>query len=112
MMKAKRAIKDIEHILPRIKEILKRFYGNRLDGIIVYGSFAINKATEDSDIDIAIVLKGKVNKIKEIDKIHDLIYPLSLEYGELISVNPISTEELEDTEWPLYYHIKNEGIKV
>ncbi len=110
-MKTKRAIKDIKHILPRIKKILKKAYGQRLDGLIVYGSFAMDKATEDSDIDVAVALKGKVDKVKEIDKIHDLINPLSLEYGELISVNPISTEELEDTEWPLYYHIKNEGVK-
>jgi predicted nucleotidyltransferase len=111
-MEAKRAIKDIEYILPRIKEILEGIYSNRLEDVILYGSFARNMPTEDSDIDIAVVLKGKVNKAEEIDKIYDALYDLILETSELISVYPISEKEVENPVWPLYYHIRTEGIKI
>ena len=111
-MKVKRTIKEIDSVLQKIKELLESIYGNRLLDVILYGSFVRNEATVDSDIDIAVVLKDTVNKIEEIDKMHDILYPLLLEYGEFISVNPISTKELGDIQWPLYYHINNEGIRV
>ena len=111
-MKPERKIRDIEYLFPQIRKLLEKIYGERLVDIILYGSFAKNNATKESDIDIAVVLKGSVDKIKEIKRIHHSLYALTLEYGELISVTPISEKELNDTEWPLYHHIKNEGIKI
>jgi len=107
-----RSIKEIEPLLVRVRACLRSIYGKRLTDLILYGSFASGKANEDSDIDIAVVLKGDVNKAEEINKIHDAIYSLSLEYRQLISIYPLSEEELGDVEWPLHYHIRNEGIKV
>ncbi|MCK4224814.1 MAG: nucleotidyltransferase domain-containing protein [candidate division Zixibacteria bacterium] len=111
-MKGKRTTRQIEHLLPRIREILKSIYGNTLVEVILYGSFARNTPNEDSDIDIAVVLKGKVNKAKEINKIYDAVYDLMLETGELISVFPISEHEVGNSVWPLYHHIRTEGKKI
>ncbi len=99
-------------MLSRVRASLRKIYGKRLSALILYGSFANGRANEDSDIDIAVVLKGSVDKTEEISKIHDAIYHLSLEYCQLISVYPLSEEELGDVEWPLHYHIRNKGIKV
>lgn len=107
-----RTRQQIEDLLPRIRKIIERIYGDRLVDVILYGSFARNTPTEDSDIDIAVLLKGRVDKTKEIDKICDALYDLELESGELISVNPLSEEEVEDLEWPLHYLIKTEGIRI
>jgi predicted nucleotidyltransferase len=87
----KRTRQQIEALLPRIRKIIERIYGDRLVHVILYGSFARNTSTEDSDIDIAVLLKGRVDKTKEIDKIGDAIYDLMLETGELISVYPMSS---------------------
>jgi len=111
-MKGKRTIRQIQHLLPRIKKILENIYGEALVEVILYGSFARNTPTEDSDIDIAVVLKGKVNKVKEIDKIYDAMYDLMLETSELISVFPISEHEVGNSVWPLYHHIRTEGRKI
>lgn len=108
----KRELKDIEPVLQEVKEILKELYEDRLVDIVLYGSFAKEKATSDSDIDVAVILGGEVNKGKEIDRICDVIYPVELKYDELISVNPISEKDIDDTGWPLYKHINTEGIKV
>lgn len=110
-MKVKRTIKNIKDLLPKIRELLERIYGDRLMEVFLYGSFARNKAMKESDIDIAVVIRGRVNKAKEIDKIYDVLYDLMLETGELISVNPLSDEEIKNSIWPLYYHIRTEGIK-
>ncbi|HHT9125439.1 MAG TPA: nucleotidyltransferase domain-containing protein [Candidatus Brocadiia bacterium] len=111
-MKLLRPRKEIERILPRIREIVEKIYGNRLIDVFLYGSFARNRATKESDIDIAVLLKGKVDKVKELDRLCDALYDLELESGELISVNPLSEEEIEDLEWPLHYHIKTDGIRI
>ena len=111
-MKGKRTTRQIEHLLPRIRKILESIYGNTLVEVILYGSFARNTPTKDSDIDIAVVLKGKVNKAKEINKIYDAVYELMLETGELISVFPISEHEVGNSVWPLYHHIRTEGKKI
>lgn len=111
-MKAKKEIKDIEDILTQIKKILKGVYSERLEDIILYGSYVSDTANEDSDIDIAVVLKGKVNKTEEIDRIYELLYDLMLETGELISVYPVSEEEIDNTVWPLYKHIRTVGVKI
>jgi len=111
-MKGNRMIKEIEHLLPQIRNILKKIYGDRLVDIILYGSFAKNNATKESDIDIAVVLKGRINKSIEIDKIYDMLYDLMLETGELISIYPLSTKEIINSTWPLYHYIRTEGIKI
>ena len=111
-MKTKRTYKEIQKLLAQAKSLLLGIYGERLVSVILYGSFARNQATLDSDIDLAVILKGKLNKADEIEKMKEVISLLSLESDELVSVNPISKEELQDTEWPLYDHIRNEGIRL
>ncbi len=111
-MKYKRATKDVQALLLGIRDLLERIYGDRLVDIFLYGSFARNNATKESDIDIAIVLKGEVNKAKEIDRMYDVLYDLMLETGELISLYPLSEDEIENSIWPLYYHIRTEGIRI
>lgn len=111
-MEKKRTRREIKHLLPRIRKLLESIYGNRLVNVILYGSFARNEANKESDIDIAVVLKGPVDKSKEIDLIYDELYDLMLETCELISVFPLSEEEIENSSWPLYYHIRTEGVKI
>ncbi len=106
----KRSRAEIEPLLPKIRQILQDLYGDRLVKIILYGSFARNRATEDSDIDIAVVLKGKVAMIAEIDRIHEVLYPLSLETDELISVYPVEEDQFRTSRWPLFYYMRKEGI--
>ena len=111
MKMKKRSISEIECLFPKIKKHLQKTYKRRLESVILYGSFAKNKATEDSDIDIAIILKGKVNPSKEIDKVNDFINNLEFEYDELITILPVSSNEIKNSIWPLYKSLKREGIQ-
>lgn len=111
-MRKNRGIKEIDHLFPKIKEYLRKVYGDKLEAIILYGSFAKNKATEDSDIDIAIILKEDINPSKEVDKINDFISDLGLEYNEFITILPLSLQEVENSIWPLYRSLHKEGIRL
>ena len=86
----------LEKILFEVKQILKELYQDQLKEIILYGSYARGEQKKDSDIDLAIVLKGDVRPFKEIDRIIDKIYDLELKHNLLISVHPISEKKFKD----------------
>jgi len=112
MMRSRRTTEEIAPLLPKIRTLLERVYGERLVDVVLFGSVARNNAREDSDIDIAVILKGKVNKAQEIGKIGEVLYDLMLETDELVSVYPLAEDEMSESTWPLYAHIKREGIKI
>ncbi len=101
---------EIEHILKEFREKAEKLYGSRLKNIILYGSFARGHATEDSDIDLAVVLEGNVAPGREIDRLIDIITELNLNHSVLISVYPVSEENYNSLNSPLLMNIRREGI--
>lgn len=101
---------DIEPILKEFREKAEKLYGKRLKSIILYGSCARGQATQDSDIDLAIVLKGDVAAGKEIDRLIDVITDINLSYGVLLSVYPVSEENYNSVNSPLLLNLRREGI--
>ncbi|GEM_PF-199355 len=113
----KLSLQIVEKERDKIKEILKEFkteikelYGKRLKKVILYGSWARGEATEDSDIDVLIVLEGKVLPGREIDRMIDIITKINLKYGVLISVYPVSEKDFHEVRSPLLMNIRKEGI--
>lgn len=101
---------NIQTIIDEFKKEIKEIYGNQLDKIILYGSWAIGTATNDSDIDLMVVLKGKISPGREIDRMIDCITDLNLKYDTLLSVVPVSDEMYANIESPLMLNVKKEGI--
>lgn len=85
-------------------------YGNNLIYIILYGSVARNTATEDSDVDIALIIKEDDRNM--YDSMLDVVVDLNLEYNQVISTALIKIDEFE--KWknvlPFYKNIEKEGI--
>lgn len=101
---------EVKKILEEFKRELERLYGSRLKEVILYGSWARGEATEDSDIDLLIILEGKVVPGKEIDRMIDIITDINLKYSVLISVYPISEEDFYKIKSPLLMNVRREGI--
>jgi predicted nucleotidyltransferase len=100
----------IGDILKEFREELENLYQKRLKCIILYGSWARGDATEDSDIDLLIILEGKVIPGKEIDRIIDIITEINLKHGVLISVYPVSVEDYSTINSPLLINVRSEGV--
>jgi predicted nucleotidyltransferase len=101
---------NIQTIIDEFKKEIKKIYGNQLDKIILYGSWANGTATNDSDIDLMVVLKGKISPGREIDRMIDCITDLNLKYDILLSVVPVSDEIYANIDSPLMLNVKREGV--
>ena len=97
-----------------LKELVDGIVGildTKLVSIILYGSVARGSASEESDIDIALLLDGKMPKETE-DKVSDLIVDLNLKYDKVFSVVDIDNERFNQWKETLlfYRNVENEGI--
>ena len=102
-----------DRILPiarEFKSALRDLYGERLEDVIVFGSWARGTAFEDSDIDILVILRGPIVPGREIDRMIDIITDINLKYGVLISVVPTTPEAYSGERSPLFINIQKEGI--
>ncbi len=100
----------IEPIIREFRRETEKLYRKRLKNIILYGSWARGKATEDSDIDLAIVLEGDCLAGREIDRMIDIITEINLKYGVLLSVYPISEKDYASVNSPLLLNLRKEGV--
>lgn len=100
----------IKQILQELKQLLASHYGPALVDIILYGSHARGMATEESDIDVMVILQGKVLPCKEIDVIAESVYEINLKYNVLISLFPISEADYKSRNTPLLINVRKEGV--
>ncbi|MBD3337534.1 MAG: nucleotidyltransferase domain-containing protein [Candidatus Lokiarchaeota archaeon] len=103
---------ELNRILSELQRGLVNLYGDRLVDILLYGSYSRGEEREDSDIDIAVILKGEINPFKEIDRITELSYDLSLKYSTLLSIHPISEQDFLSRKSPFILNLREEGISI
>lgn len=102
----------IKKILAEFKQGLIEIYGNQLVDVLLYGSYARGEQRTDSDIDIAIILKGNIDTFKEIDRITEFSYELSLKYSTLLSIHPLSETDYNLRNSPFILNLREEGISI
>lgn len=103
---------ELDKLLAEFRQELENLYGDRLVDLILYGSRARGDATEDSDIDIALILKSPVSPGDEILRVGPILNRFFLEYDRLISIFPVSEENFLDRHTPILENIRGEGIRV
>jgi len=107
-------VEDIKDILAELKQALQGHYGDRLVKLILYGSHARGEATEDSDVDVLVVLKEMCpgGASREIDATCDMVYELNVKYGVLLTLLPITVEKYENYNSPLLLNVREDGVVV
>lgn len=90
---------------------LAKIYGSEIAEVVLYGSYARGQESDESDVDMAVVLKsGQTDD--QYDKMTDIVVDYQLDLGVTLSV--IQIEQKEFTEWktvlPFYKNVVKEGI--
>lgn len=101
---------DLIVVLDLLELRLREFYGDRYSGLVLYGSHARGEADEGSDIDLLLILKGKVNPAQELRVAGRIKWPLSLRAGYTISLLPVSIEAYKSSEQPFLRNARGEGV--
>ena len=103
----------VRRALAEAKQRLQQTYGDRLSRIILYGSRARGDATEESDVDLLIVLDDPIeNRYQEIKRAGAFWGEFLTRYGLSFSVKPYSQAAYEDPRRPLMQNVREEGIQL
>ena len=103
---------NTNQIVRKCKETLAKRYGERLKGVILYGSMARGEATIASDIDLLVLLDPPLDYFAELWNLIDVLYPIQLESERLISAKPVLVNDFEMGSLSLYRNIQREGVAV
>ncbi len=99
-------------LLEELRQGLEELYGERFVRLVLYGSQARNEATEDSDIDVMVILRGTISPGNEIFRMGGLVTELNLKYDELIAAFPISELDFKQRTTSFMNNVRKEGIAV
>ncbi len=91
---------------------LVRIYGEQLDSVYLYGSYARGDNKDGSDLDVLVVLNDFQRRAAELRRISQLIGDLSLDFE--ITVSPLFMRESEwkMNKFPLLRNVKKEGVAI
>lgn len=86
-------------------------FGQNVQKIILYGSVARKEETEDSDVDIAVILERAFDEATR-EKFFVWSSELDLKYGKVVSIIDIEKKNLD--KWgrilPFYRNVFEEGV--
>ena len=90
---------------------LLNIFKNNIEAIILYGSVARKDNTEESDIDVAIILKKEIDD-KTREAFIQWSADMDLQYDRVFSI--IDIQERNMKKWgkvlPFYQNVQNEGV--
>lgn len=90
---------------------LTEIFKENIKMIILYGSVARNEAKDDSDIDIAIIMKNDMDE-KTQEQFIRWSADMDIRFDKVFSIIDIQEEKLE--QWgnvlPFYKNVQKEGI--
>ncbi|MGV3604173.1 MAG: nucleotidyltransferase family protein [Dyadobacter fermentans] len=110
-MSTRKIPESIAGLAREFAESIRALYGERLDKVILFGSYARGEEHEESDVDFLVVLKGiEINGYHEIGLMSPFTFEMSLKYGLSVSAVPMSTEKFEGNNSPLSNNIHTDGI--
>lgn len=105
----------IKNITSEVSEELIKLFGEKIERIILYGSYARGDFNLESDVDIMILLNCDQKEIKEKRKeISHIASRVGLRNDIMVSLLARNCKEYEDNmEYqPFYQNIEREGMRI
>lgn len=107
--------KKMKQMLADVEKRMRDLFYQKLDAIILYGSYARGDFTYDSDVDIMVLVDEQEEDLRKYDdKITDIMVDLSLKYNIVVSLYVQSVQNYNKyvKMLPFYKNVQKEGIRV
>ena len=103
----------LKAMLAELSDMLKAVYGSKLKSVILYGSAARGTATDESDVDIMVLVDGTDQELRDYGgELGDVSTDISIKYVKVLSILDVSYQEYMD--WleisPFYRNVSEEGV--
>ena len=106
---------ELNTIMEEVIQHVSQLLGSRLDSAILFGSYARGDNTEDSDIDIMLILDcSKAQSLTYRGNISQIASRISLSHDVVVSILLRDKQDFNDKihYMPFYRNIAQEGIKI
>ena len=104
---------QLQALSQEVKQALTELYGNRLDRVILYGSYARGDFHAESDVDYMVILQDKEVKAgKEVRRMSPVMGPLALKYVTDVSIFPVAVSKYESGYTLFYQSVQQEGVAI
>jgi len=105
--------KDINKSIAQLKKTLSNRFGKEIE-LYLFGSVARNEYGPESDIDILVLVPGKVDTKLEIEILH-LAYDIELEYDVVFGL-VVNEKEFWESEkasvMPFHQNLQREALRI
>ena len=105
-------LSDPWEVAARVADELRGVFGDRLVDVVVFGSYADGTATDDSDLDLAVVVRDVDAPWEESRRIDEILWKHTLEAGITLSAFVVDADEWERARRPVLRTAKAAGRSV
>jgi len=110
-MSNKKVPESVARLTEEFVSQITELYGDRLNKVILYGSYARGEQHEDSDVDYLVVLNDEeIRTFREISNISPITFELSLRYLISVSAIPVTKSRFSQDWSPLFHNVHEDGI--
>lgn len=106
---------QLDNILDHIAEETKKLFGEKLDSVILYGSYARGDFNDESDIDIMIIADIPMDESYGFTRLlHQNLSHVEIDNDCVISFSIVENEKFRRFReaLPFYRNVYREGIKI
>ena len=104
---------NIRKILRELKQGLVTIFGDQLNAVYLFGSFARGEGKlPDSDIDVMVVLNGEFNYREAEKRAIDFVASLCLTHDVIIICHYVSAQRYVESKMPFMLNVRQDAVSV
>jgi predicted nucleotidyltransferase len=102
---------NAETLVRRIRQDLETAFGDRLKGVILYGSEARGESRPDSDVDVLVLLEGPLSLWDDTRTAAMLLQSIQSDIGKAMHAMPVDANVYATGGYALFREASREGIR-
>ena len=105
----------LNELLQKFRAEVEKVFGSKLQDMILYGSYARGDNTDESDIDVMLIVDiSPDDELNSAIQLSDIVVDLNLEFDVVLSPLVESKEKYEKYKNinPLFANVEKEGIRI